>query len=726
MSDMELGDLFALLEKGNDSAPQGEEVETVVSDEKPKSSPPRERRTKADEMGEKQRSISISEFFAKNKQLLGFDSPVRALMTTVKEAVDNALDACEEAHILPTILVEIEQIGDDRLRVAVQDNGPGIVKSQVPKIFGQLLYGSKFHSLKQSRGQQGIGISAAGMYSQLTTGKPVRITSRIGIEHPAHHFELLLDLQKNRPNVIKDLIVEWEEPHGTRVELEIVGVHKSGRHSVDEYLAQTAVANPHTEIFYVNPKHERMHFPRVSQALPREPKAVQPHPHGIELGLFIKMIRETDAKRIGAFLQNEFSRVTPKVAQLACTAAGLDVGKRPSKLSPEEIEILHRELGNIKIMAPSSDSIVPIGEVLMRRGLGRQVNEAEFYVSKSRPPRVYRGNPFVIEAAVAYGGELRGNVETGDMDDLTIAGVSLDPEKTISAALLDLPSFTRKKVAELCDKTGVGTRTRVKNLTPEELESLRRSYNDFVKKEASSSPAQIIRLANRVPLLYQLKACAISRAVMELNWKRYGINQPKGSYPQGPVVIMVHLASVWVPFTSESKEAVAHFPEIIEEVKLCLQECGRELGNYLSRKTKLKAAQERRDIFVRYSGELARALSAITGENVSEINQAIETAMENFTTANYEMEKPVLDDGSEPTVWADDAGDSDDDSEGSSEEKERKKSHSSGDEDNDSDDSEDSETDETEDSEIDDEDSDDTDEGSLFSSKYLNYDDDEE
>ncbi|MBN2722717.1 MAG: DNA topoisomerase VI subunit B [Deltaproteobacteria bacterium] len=659
MSDLEIGDLFAILEKSTDSAPErsdkGEKTVTEVLEKKSR------KRTRAEEMGEKQRSISISEFFAKNKQLLGFDSPVRALMTTVKEAVDNSLDACEEAHILPTIMVEIEQLNEERLRVAIQDNGPGIVKAQVPRIFGQLLYGSKFHSLKQSRGQQGIGISAAGMYSQLTTGKTVKITSRIGPEHPAHHFELLLDLQKNKPNVVKDLIVDWEEPHGTRVELEIAGQYKSGRHSVDEYLGQTAVANPHAEIFYINPKMEKMHFPRVSQALPREPKSVKPHPHGIELGLFIKMIRESAAKKVGSFLQHEFSRVTPKIAETICNGAGVDVKKRPTRLSAEEIEMIHKEMGLVKIMAPTSDSIVPIGEILLRRGLARQVSGAEFYVSKSRPPKVYRGNPFIVETAIAYGGELRGNLEHGDMDDLSIAGVYLDPEKTISAALLDLPGFTRKKVTDLCDRCNIGTRTRVKNLEIEELESLRHSYNDFVKKEANSSPAQIIRLANRVPLLYQLKACAISKSVMDINWRRYNINQPKGGYPQGPLIIMVHLASVWVPFTSESKEAVAHFPEIIEEIKLSLQECGRELGNYLSKKVKLRAAQERKDIFVRYSTELARALANITGDDLEEIDGYIKTAMENFTTANYEMEKPALEeDAVSVEKWESDGDDGDD------------------------------------------------------------------
>ncbi len=158
---------------------------------------------KAEELAKKQRDIGVAEFFSRNRHLLGFDNKRKALMTTIKEAVDNALDACEEAGVLPEILVEIVDMGNDRFRVTIEDNGPGIVKAQIPKIFAKLLYGSKFHSLKQSRGQQGIGISAAVMYGQLTTGRPARIISKIGKNEPAHYIELKLDTAKNKPDIIK-------------------------------------------------------------------------------------------------------------------------------------------------------------------------------------------------------------------------------------------------------------------------------------------------------------------------------------------------------------------------------------------------------------------------------------------------------------------------------------------------------------------------------------------
>src|ERR671923_2358814 len=178
------------------------------------------------EMGARQREISVSEFFTKNRHLLGFDNPRKALLTCVKEAVDNALDACEEAGILPDIVVKVEVAANGdaappasqatRFRITVTDNGPGIVRQQIPPIFAKLLYGSKFHRLRQSRGQQGIGILAAGMYGQLTTGKPVQIISRTGPRTQAHFFEVQIDTKKNEPHILETKqIDDWEFPRGT-------------------------------------------------------------------------------------------------------------------------------------------------------------------------------------------------------------------------------------------------------------------------------------------------------------------------------------------------------------------------------------------------------------------------------------------------------------------------------------------------------------------------------
>jgi DNA topoisomerase-6 subunit B len=499
------------------------------------------RRASAETMASRQREISVSEFFTKNRHLLGFDNPAKALLTTVKEAVDNALDASEEAGILPEIIVTIDEVADGRFRVAIEDGGPGIVKAQIPKIFAKLLYGSKFHRLKQSRGQQGIGISAAGLYAQLTTGKPVKIVSKIGKGRPAYAIDLRIDTRKNQPEIVSDTVVEWDREHGTRVELELQGAWRGGRTGVEAYLEQTVVANPHLALTFKGPKGEPKVFPRVTNELPREAQEIKPHPHGVELGFLQIMLADSPGKTVAQVLEDDFSRVSANVAKEVCEAAGVGVKTKAADVRHEQLEKLHKALGEVKVLAPSASCVVPVGEQLLLEGLKRRF-KAEFYTSTTRPPAVYRGNPFVVEAAIAWGGELP-NDET----------------------------------------------------------------------------AEVLRLANRVPLQYQPKACAISEAVYDVNWKAYDIAQPRGGLPVGPMAIVVHLASVWVPFTSEAKEAVAHYDDLLKELRLALQECGRKLAVYLRAQAKAESAQKRLGIFQRYMPETATAIATILGSNREEV-----------------------------------------------------------------------------------------------------------
>ncbi|MEK6875886.1 MAG: DNA topoisomerase VI subunit B, partial [Nanoarchaeota archaeon] len=260
------------------------------------------------ELAKKQREISIASFFEKNRHLLGFDNPRKSLLTTIKEAVDNSLDACEEAGVLPEINVEVVEMAETKFRVIVEDNGPGIVKKQIPNIFAKLLYGSKFFKLSQSRGQQGIGISASVLYAQLTTGKPARITSRIGKKHPAYYYELHIDTQNNKPEIIKEDEVEWKREHGTRIELDLEGSYQKGDQSIDQYLKQTAIVNPHVTIIYTNPKAEQIIFARASEEMPKKPVEIKPHPYGVEIGVMLSMLKLTEARTLQSFLMNEFSR----------------------------------------------------------------------------------------------------------------------------------------------------------------------------------------------------------------------------------------------------------------------------------------------------------------------------------------------------------------------------------------------------------------------------------
>lgn len=509
----------------------------------------------AEDLAKKQREISVAEFFAKNRHLLGFDNPTRALLTTVKEGVDNSLDACEEAGILPEVVVQIKEISEDRFKILIEDNGPGIVKDQIPRIFGKLLYGSKFHTLRMARGQQGIGISAAALYGQMTTGKAVAITSRTSSKNKAHYYEIMIDTNKNEPVITKDTEAKFGRDHGTRVELELEARYIKGDKSVDEYLKQTALANPHVKINYQAPNGGgAVTYDRVSKVLPEEPKAIRPHPYGVELGNLIKIFQSSKSKTISLCLQKEFSRVSKKIATEICKKAGVNDSTHPSSLAPDQIEKIYRAIPQVKIMSPPTDCIAPIGEDQILKAIQSGV-KAEFYTAVTRPPEVYRGNPFQIEAGLAY----------------------------------------------------------------------------LVEGHPLEEPAILHRYANRVPLLYQTGACGITKAVEQVDWKNYGIPQSKDSLPVAPMLIFVHVASVWVPFTSEAKEAVAHYTEIIKEIKLCLQECGRRLSVFVHKKQKHDYELKRRAIFERYIEEVSTSLNIITKCGKEKIGKKLTQISKNVT-----------------------------------------------------------------------------------------------
>lgn len=532
----------------------------------------------AESMAKRQREISVSEFFTKNRHLLGFDSPRKALLTAVKEAVDNSLDACEEARILPDIVVTIARVGtsEKQFTMTVEDNGPGIVKAQVPNVFGRLLYGSKFHRLRQSRGQQGIGISAAGMYGQLTTGAPVRVRSKPGRRGQAMAFEIRIDTARNRPD-FSEKPIEWEKDHGTEVSIEMEGEYRRGQRSVEEFLKLMAVANPHVHLVFKDPDGNVTEYQRGTKELPKEVEEIKPHPHGVELGILLKMMQESENRAVSAFLQQDFSRVGPSVAKEICEKAGIKPEANPRRLDAPDVQKLKAAIDATKIMAPPLSCIAPIGEDLILAGLKKEV-EADFYVATSRKPVVYRGHPFAIEVGIAYG-------KPGDTLQMTEGG----------------------KIVEVATKK------------PENQELLMGNADE---------PIRLIRFANRVPLVFQQSACAITKAVIATNWKNYGLQQPRGALPIGPMVVFVHIASVWVPFTSESKEAIASYDEILEELRLALMDAGRKLGTHVRKGRKLASEFKKRNYITMYIPHVVEALKDILTLD----DGTVAKATENLTT----------------------------------------------------------------------------------------------
>ncbi|HQC34012.1 MAG TPA: DNA topoisomerase VI subunit B [Methanoculleus sp.] len=485
----------------------------------------------AEDLAKQQRSISVAEFFEKNKHLLGFDSPTRGIITTIKEAVDNALDACEEAEVLPDIFVGVRRVDADVYRITVEDNGPGIVPENVPPVFGKLLYGSRFHQIRQSRGQQGIGISAAVLYAQLTTGTPALVVSRTGAKARAHRFELMIRTETNEPEIVSHEEIDWDRMHGTRLEIQFKSTLAAKKRLVD-YLRLTAIVNPHARIT-ADIDGEVTTFERVASEVPPCPKPVLPHPHGIEFGA-LKRIAAASTGTIDEFLVGSFSRVGKKTADDMIALAGLKPSRKVKNLDADELRRLLDAMQSVKVPAPPAQQCLsPIGEDLICRGLEKEI-ALDFVRARTRPSAVHGGHSFIIEAAIGYGGKI-----------------------------------------------------------------------------PAEGNAQIFRFANRVPLLYQQGACAITNCISQVNWKNYGLSQQ--GLPVGPALVMVHVASTNVPFTSESKDAVASIPEIEREIVLVLQELGRELKAYLSRRERKKQQDDR-----------ARAICSIIPEIAAKVSEIVE------------------------------------------------------------------------------------------------------
>jgi len=511
--------------------------------------------TIAQQLAAKQREISVAEFFERNRQILGFDNPQRALLTTVKECVDNSLDACDEARILPDVLVEISKETDERLRVAVTDNGPGILRREIPNVFARLLYGSRFHSNRQARGQQGIGVSAAVLYANLTTARPAHVVSKVEEDEAAHVLDLVIDTQKNQPRVVSEDVTLWDSPHGTRVELILKARYVRGRQSPYEYLRGTAIVNPHARVVLVEPDGTRVTFERASAELPPLAKETLPHPYGLELGELGYLLKASKKPSLAEFLSKDLQGVSLRASKELIAAAGLKPSAPPGSVVGDDQERLLRALHDASLIAPSPEGLSPIGAMLIKRGLRNVLGELrpEFYCPPvSRPTKVHGGFPFMVEVGLVYGGGL-----------------------------------------------------------------------------PADQPAQILRFANRVPLLFQQGACAITNAVATLDWRRYGLDQKGGSgIPTGPALILVHVASTKVPFTSEAKEAVAEDPEIDKELTLGLQAAARHLRTHISRKSRRDFASEKFAIIQRILPKLAEKTSGLVGKPMPDLTPVITRIMD--------------------------------------------------------------------------------------------------
>ena len=520
------------------------------------SAEPQQKTALAHKLESKQQEISVTEFFEKNKQILGFDSRSKSLLMGIKEAVDNSLDNCEEANILPDIHVKIERLNDEDYKVSIEDNGTGITHKAMPNVFGRLLYGSRFHALRQSRGQQGIGISATIMYGNITTGKPAHAMSKIeGDDEVAWQMDIFIDTKTNRPVITNDKAFTWEgKEHGTRIEYTTKGRYITGKQSIFEYLKETAIVNPHAQITFIDPEGTKTIFERATDIMPPRPKEIKPHPEGMEIGDLMKYAANTQQKTMKAFLKNDFSRITDRLANDIFEISGVNPDLKPAKLTREDAIKIIDAISQVKIMAPPTDCLSPIGDTLIKKGLMHVLDglRPEYYATPvTRAPKAVNGNPFVVEAGIVYGG--------------------------------DIPS---------------------------------------------DSQVQIYRFANRVPLLFKQGDCAITKAISEMDWRRYGLEQRGGKgIPYGPAIILVHVASTKVPFTSEGKEAVASFPELQSEIGLALRLCARNLKSHLNKDERRKKTRAKFEIVQDILPMIAKKSADYLGKPVPDLDSSISKIM---------------------------------------------------------------------------------------------------
>ena len=547
----------------------------------------------AQKLASNQKQVAISEFFEKNKHFLGFDSPVRSLITAVKEAVDNSLDACEEARILPSIKVKVSKIDTkkDIIELVVEDNGPGIPQKSIEKVFGQLLFGSRFHAIRQSRGQQGIGITGVVMYSQLTTGKPTHVKSKIATESTAAVVDIGLDTRKNKATKSNSgreiwLLDDGEmKKHGLEVTTRMKAKYQKGRQSVWQYLRMTSIVNPHAEITFTDPDGETHHWPRVTERLPGKVESIKPHPHGIELGQLQRMLTESTDSRLSVFLRTNFSGVSTRAAKELCSAAELDVKVKPKQMNPDQIRALLESFQGermfngkpVKLLNPPTNCLSPIEEMLIKKGLSKTI-DSRYAITMTRAPNVSQGNPYQVEVGLIFGGNM-----------------------------------------------------------------------------AADKPVEVLRFANRVPLMYQQGGCLLTKAIESVDWRQYGLDQAGGKgVPKGPAAILVHLASTNVQFTSEAKEALADNAEVMEEVRKAMLEMGRGLRKHLEKKKKMAKTKEKFELIndilpaiaaksaqilekpiPNLAGSITKIMSAVICESTTEWNKETKSVDVAIKIYNY-------------------------------------------------------------------------------------------
>lgn len=496
-------------------------------------------------------------------------------MTTLKEAVDNSLDACEEAQILPELTISVQRIGagssknTDLVEIVVEDNGPGIEADDIPKVFGEYLASSKFGRGRCSRGQQGIGISAATTWAQLTNASGVKVLSKTKGMRKAFSAIVDVDIKGNKGLLKKKEMVDWDEPHGTRVEFRIDGrVQLNGDGGLMTYLEGTTLVNPHLTLNYKLMESDWTAISRVADSVPEVPPATLPHPHTMKLGEFMTHAALFGKINLENFLKKGFSRVTDQTIK-DMISKGMPKGflsKSLSAISEEEYKKIYAAVQNTELVNPSTKSVLTVGEEGLAKSIQR-LGAVDFFSVVTRKPTICDHKPVVVEVAIAR----------------------------------------------------------------------------FLARGENDQPVQLLRFANRVPLQFDKGACAITKAVETVNWRTYGIAQPKDSLPQGPYVFAVSVTSPFIKFKNASKETIDGGDDLIEEIRRALMQAGQKLSRHIRAEHKAADLERKIQHIEKFGPILVEGLARIVGAAKSREEKAEEGLKKLLGRDASEAEKAASD-----------------------------------------------------------------------------------
>ncbi|MGV9168573.1 MAG: DNA topoisomerase VI subunit B [Promethearchaeia archaeon] len=363
------------------------------------------------------KELSVSAWFYRNRTIAGFDNPARSLYVSVRELVENALDACEEARVLPDISISLRRespLDDDEDLFAagpqlycltVQDNGTGICPENAPKLLGKMLTGTKY-TQRQSRGTFGLGGSLALLYGQITTQNPIEVKTEQHGEAMGHKLVLQLDIEANEPIILEDTDYEKNQArHGTTVSYHLKGDWLRSKRRIIDYFKQTSIIAPYASLTFYNPDQEQLVFKRVTSSLPAVPSEMKPHPEGIDLEMLKKMLDKAENRTLAGFMRSAFHRVGKITSENLLNHCGLDAERTPSNLTTIELKRLMRGIDSFEdFLPPSASALSPAGEDVLSSGIQRL--SPQFFAVCQRKPSVYEGHPFIVEVGVAYGGEI--------------------------------------------------------------------------------------------------------------------------------------------------------------------------------------------------------------------------------------------------------------------------------------------------------------------------------